>query len=730
MNLKEFSQWIAAGSTGAIEGGWLSAMEANIAPARMREVLDLLSKAKHNELVETLGGMLLEDRIGSLEPPKALTVIRAIFPAMSGESQEIRDAVAETYTNVYGEVENFQTILKASGVQGKQSPRRAIQTLDTCLAVSVGGYVVNRFEHQACKVKEFDDIMEEWVLVDHRGGEDQMDCRLLGDEWDPADPRDFRVLSRFDPDGLKDLLQKDPAEALIGICVSRGGSVNADQLKDLLVGAYLTASKWSGWWSRARTAIKKCDTLTVEGRPALIEYHPGGRTLEEELAPAVEKAIVPEDYFGVLQTYLREAQQRGVETDAEFVSNLLQVLARQARVYIQNRPADALTAALALDTAARMGHTLEHDDVPSGTEIITRSPDPAAAIAELPEPGLWPAAYRALEQREDSSKQFIRLLTRMPAGELDGLAATLREAEHGDAVEQAVGEAIVNVAESLQICLWLWAGPSEPVRTAPPRLELLARLLAAMQELHIEHNVSRDFRRDACQQIRSAFSAADYAGFREALEEMDEGVARAMKRRIERSPGLSASTRDAMLQMMREKYYTLFLKEKVEPWLDESVVYLTEESLHRKEAELKELTEVTIPANSRTIGEAAQLGDLSENGEWQYAIEERRRLLGQVAQIQDDLARARIIEPRDIPTDKVGIGSKVTVRNQHGGEPVDLTFLGPWETNVQARVYSYKTPLAQALMGRTIGEAVTLKVDGEEDEYVIEGIAPSLMPLD
>ncbi|MFP4053247.1 MAG: GreA/GreB family elongation factor [Phycisphaerae bacterium] len=728
MNLKEFSQWIAAGSTGAIEGGWLSAMEANTAPSRMREVLDLLAKARHNDLVETLAGMLLEDRIANLEPEKALVVIRAIFPAMSGENQEIRDAVAETYTKVYGEVDNFQTILKASGIQGNQSPRRAIQTLDTCLKVKVGGFVVNRFEHQACKVKEFDDIMEEWVLVDHRGGEDQLDCRLLGDEWDPADPRDFRVLSRFAPDKLKEMLQQDPAEALIGICISRGGSVNADQLKDLLVGPYLPQSKWSSWWGRARTAIKKADTLTVEGRPALVEYHPGGRTLEEELAPAVEKAILPEDYFDVLQTYLREAQQRGLETDDTFVNALLETLARQAREYIQNRPADALTAALALDTAAKMGYSLDRDDVPRGTEIITHSADPAAAIAELPEPSLRPAAYRALEQREDSTVQFARLLTRMPVAELDVLAQTLREAGHGDAVEQAVGEAIVNVAESLHICLWLWAGPAEPVRTAPSRLDLLGRLLAVMQELHIEHDVDRDFRREACQQIRSAFAAADYAGFREAMEEMDEGVARAMKRRIERSPGLSASTREAMLQIMREKYYTLFLKEKVEPWLDESVVYLTAQSLRQKESELKELTEVTIPANSRAIGEAAQLGDLSENGEWQYAIEERRRLLGQVAQIQDDMARARIIEPRDIPTDKVGIGSKVTVRKQDGGDPVDLTFLGPWETDVQARVYSYKTPVAQALMGHTIGDAVTLKVDGDEAEYVIEAIAPSLSP--
>jgi transcription elongation GreA/GreB family factor len=74
----------------------------------------------------------------------------------------------------------------------------------------------------------------------------------------------------------------------------------------------------------------------------------------------------------------------------------------------------------------------------------------------------------------------------------------------------------------------------------------------------------------------------------------------------------------------------------------------------------------------------------------------------------------------------VGIGSRVTVKPVDGGEPIDLTFMGPWETDVDARVYSYKTPVAQSLMGLAVGDTATLKIGGVEGEYLVEGISPGL----
>jgi len=144
------------------------------------------------------------------------------------------------------------------------------------------------------------------------------------------------------------------------------------------------------------------------------------------------------------------------------------------------------------------------------------------------------------------------------------------------------------------------------------------------------------------------------------------------------------------------------------------------------EAQLKDIFDVKMPANSRDIGEAAEGGDISDSGDWQAAIEEQRRLQAQAAKMQDDLVRARVLHAQDVPTDSVGVGSRVTVKRVSDGELIEMSFLGPWDSDVDNRVYSYHTPLAQTLMGKTPGETVTLKIDGGEAQYTIETLASAL----
>jgi len=97
-----------------------------------------------------------------------------------------------------------------------------------------------------------------------------------------------------------------------------------------------------------------------------------------------------------------------------------------------------------------------------------------------------------------------------------------------------------------------------------------------------------------------------------------------------------------------------------------------------------------------------------------------------VASFQNELSRARALHRQDVPADSVGIGSRVTLLRLRDGQAVKMTFLGPWDSNVDMQVYSYQTPLAQVLMGKPLGHTVRLKLDGEEGDYRIEHLEPGL----
>ncbi len=724
MNVANIKQCIVDGNLDAVESAWMEGAEQGAPLEEMREVLDALVQAGRTDEAETLVWMFLSDE--SREPTDALQAVRALLPAVPG-NQELRDLAVGCYRTAHGEAEHFDDLLRASGLATGQATRRAVRTLDICLAVQPGTYMANRYDGQVARVEQYNAIMGHFRLTQPNGQTIDFEPKLLADEFDPVDEIDFRVLCGFRRDELGGRVQKDIASVLIGICLSHGGEIDATSLKDLMVPQHVESSKWSGWWGRARTAAKRSEQLSLEGRnPAVIRYHPHGRSLEEELARPLADARVPHDYFVILQQYIRETKGRKVPVEAAFVTPILNTLAEQAESFRRRRPADALAASLIIDAVAAMGLPRPDAPYPTAEEELTGMHDPAAAIAELGEPTLWPAAFDALATRDDAGEHFEKLLSALPWTQLDEIADRLRKAQRSDAIDRAAAAAAADPQGNLNLCLWLWRGPAVPVAGAGSMLDQLSRLLSLTQEIARDWDMHRAERRDAFQEIRAAFIADSCRSFRAALKELDEDVAETVKRRVERCDGLSDTSRDQLLNIMREDFGKLFVVAKAEAWLDENVLWTTPASRERQQAVLKDLVEVQLPANAKAIGAAAALGDLSENSEWENAVEEQRRLNDRVLKLQNDLSRARAIDPDDVPPDMVTVGSRVVLRRTADGERVELTFLGPWDSDVGRRIYSYQTPLALSLMGKPVGATLPVKVDGVEDEYTIEQTGPAL----
>ena len=209
---------------------------------------------------------------------------------------------------------------------------------------------------------------------------------------------------------------------------------------------------------------------------------------------------------------------------------------------------------------------------------------------------------------------------------------------------------------------------------------------------------------------------------------MDEGVAATVKRRIERCDGLAQAVRRDMLDTLKESFYALFAERKaqVEPWAAENTLWVTEASLRAREAELKELVDVRMLENSRAIGAAAEHGDLSENSEWKYAVEEQGRLNVTASTMRQELAKAQVMHPGDVPADHVGIGSRVTLKRDGDGQELVVRFLGSWDVDIASRVFSYLSDFGQRTMGKTLGDEVEVKIQGIEGIYRIEALSSAL----
>ncbi|MBP1691480.1 MAG: greA [Bacteroidetes bacterium] len=141
-----------------------------------------------------------------------------------------------------------------------------------------------------------------------------------------------------------------------------------------------------------------------------------------------------------------------------------------------------------------------------------------------------------------------------------------------------------------------------------------------------------------------------------------------------------------------------------------ATVYLTRERLSELEQELRELKTNGRKSMAQKIAEARGHGDLSENAEYDAAKEEQQHHEARIARLELTLSRAKIIEARDLPNDKIYILSRVKLKDLKTGELCEYLLVSPEESNFEQNKISVSSPIGKGLLGKKPGDVVEVKV--------------------
>jgi transcription elongation factor GreA len=128
------------------------------------------------------------------------------------------------------------------------------------------------------------------------------------------------------------------------------------------------------------------------------------------------------------------------------------------------------------------------------------------------------------------------------------------------------------------------------------------------------------------------------------------------------------------------------------------------------EAELKQLKTVERRSISKEIEIARAHGDISENAEFHAAKEKQSHVEGRIRIVEDKLARAQVIETGGSPPESVRFGVTVALVDNDTGEKVQYTITGEDESDVSAGLISVTSPVARALLGKRVGDELTVRV--------------------
>ena len=141
-----------------------------------------------------------------------------------------------------------------------------------------------------------------------------------------------------------------------------------------------------------------------------------------------------------------------------------------------------------------------------------------------------------------------------------------------------------------------------------------------------------------------------------------------------------------------------------------SVSYYTLDGLKKLRAELDHMKSVERPHISNQIAEARDKGDLSENAEYDAAKEAQGLLEMKIAKLEDVLANARVLDSENIDLSKVGVLTRVKLKNVANGATMTYSLVAEKEADIKQSKISVSSPIGKGLLGKRVGEIAEIQV--------------------
>ncbi|MFT8422169.1 transcription elongation factor GreA [Gluconacetobacter sp.] len=146
---------------------------------------------------------------------------------------------------------------------------------------------------------------------------------------------------------------------------------------------------------------------------------------------------------------------------------------------------------------------------------------------------------------------------------------------------------------------------------------------------------------------------------------------------------------------------------------------MTGKGLQRLEDELRKLKSEERPAVIRAIAEARSHGDLSENAEYHAARDRQSFIEGRIIELEEIVSSAEVIDPSTLSGDQVKFGAQVSLVDEETDREATYQIVGVHEADIKQGLLSVSSPLAKSLIGKKIGDTVSVPAPGGDRTYEI-----------
>lgn len=573
------------------------------------------------------------------------------------------------------------------------------------------------------KIVDFDETAYK-IIIDFEEGKTghAMAAAFCVDKLDILKPEDVLVRSRTEPEVIENLIKKQPADLICDILATdEHQAMMASEIERTLA-RVIGPIKYKKWWTATKKLLvkdprvgvpnKKTEPYILRDEPVkpeeeILEQFHGTKNPKEKILLG-EKLYALSENISVIREELPEILNELTEAIANAKS--LTQADRLHGVWVRNNLARDL-----------------HEDVealePSSASILDATDDYSELAAELP------AQYY---------KRYVDLIRRTYEEKWQSMLEDLLRNSSGKFTSEVINFMLEHeLNERISFCLnrWLndqtikgpllfWVVKNRNSKKYSGIIDPLVspRLLSAMfYAIDYEALQNASARRIPLADLLSD----DDELIPDLLADANVETARDLAQTLLLNQGFEDLTKKSLIARFIKKFPTvqsLIAGDATEKSEDEGLV-VSQASFDAAKAEYEDLIANKIPENKEAIVTAKEHGDLKENSEYKMARQDQDILLARKNELEVDLTRARVTDFSEATNQNVGIGSVVELKEGSSGKTRRYSILGAWDSDPDNNVLSYKTPLAQQLLGKGAGDTVTTKIGGSEESWTLLSIA-------
>lgn len=696
--------------------------------AYLEKIEKMLTEARAPEKLSRLIQMMLSHFRKQNDEVMTIELLKKVLK-YTPANHLIRKELVDIYKKRYANHSRLEDILNISQIENNKKPAvKAIETFEAHAALDKGNYV----HHRSWGVGKIVDTDSDAIYIDFEEKKNhRMALEMALPSLQPLSEDHIWVQKLENIEPLKDLFQNDIIAFFEILFASYDNTMTLSEIRSEITPDFLPSKDWSKWWTKARNILKKNPKFGIsEKKRDAFFLRDKPISFSEDILSQFDKNENFDKRVSIAMDFIDNAGQSDLN-DATY-PHLIDYFTEQAR---DNQLSSRLIAnlivlyeLLQLDE----GHKPEAEQYWQRIKQFIDSSPHLATIAR----GVNQQELKRLflaqiqDQREDWPKIFRGVLFETPIKIHKFLISELMKEEQLDTINIFIEEAFAGYKENPEIFLWTvknitqgnWTGSW--INYNPQDMILfLMRLMLQLPRIEQKgtklKNLALDIFMHNDYQLLKETIQNESIPFATKIMDLARGLSlldKSIRQQIQdMAIELRPELKDHIGQPSREE-----AAEKLDE--EEDLIYVSQEGFDKKQALYNDIVTNQIPAVSDEIGHAAAYGDLRENAEYKAALEKQGTLKANVAKLQEDLNRAKVMLSEDINTDEVSFGTKVRLFNEDIQQEEEMTILGPWDADHTQNIISYKAPLGRAFLGKKVNEQVRFNLGGSEKKYKILGL--------